>query len=729
MNTRVDDDLIYLRAAGVSVLLDVSEHRLPRVAHWGADLGDLAADQARAVVESGRGGYAFGGLDESHEASVIPEPAWGWFGTPGLEGSRAGRHHSPRFEVRDLSLDARGEGDARVQEVTVAAVDDAAALGLEVRLQLLGSGLLRTRASLTSLGGDAPYELDALRLLLPVPAQAREVLDFTGRWIRERTPQRTPLTVGTRLRESRRGKPGHDAPFVMALGEPGFGFARGEVWVAHVAWSGDVRMMAERSREGATVVGGGDLVRAGEVRLEAGDTYVSPWVYGAYSSAGLDAAASRFHRHLRSRAGHPHRPRPVTVNTWEAVYFDHDHGRLLALAEAAARVGAERFVLDDGWFRHRRADNAGLGDWYVDEAVYPEGLGFLADRVRELGMEFGLWVEPEMINPDSDLVRAHPEWIAQPGDGRLPLTARHQQVLDLTHPEAFAYLEERLHALVAELRPAYLKWDHNRDLLEAGSSIHGRPIGRAQTLAFYRLLDGLRAAFPGLEIESCSGGGARVDLEVLERTDRVWASDCNDPLERQSIQRWTQLLVPPEMIGAHIGPPRAHTTHRTSTLTFRAATAMFGHLGIEWDVTSPEAVEARDELAAWVALHRRLRGLLHTGTVVNSDVDDPACAVHGVVAADLRSAVFSVASLALSETSTVGLVRLGGLDPDVVYRVAPLAPEGAGEGLGRALPRWWVGGASLTGRVLAERGIQVPALSPEDAVLLHVGAEGTPRDR
>jgi len=417
------------------------------------------------------------------------------------------------------------------------------------------------------------------------------------------------------------------------------------------------------------------------------------------------------------------------VNTWEAVYFDHDHGRLLALAEAAARVGAERFVLDDGWFRHRRADNAGLGDWYVDEAVYPEGLGFLADRVRELGMEFGLWVEPEMINPDSDLVRAHPEWIAQPGDGRLPLTARHQQVLDLTHPEAFAYLEERLHALVAELRPAYLKWDHNRDLLEAGSSIHGRPIGRAQTLAFYRLLDGLRAAFPGLEIESCSGGGARVDLEVLERTDRVWASDCNDPLERQSIQRWTQLLVPPEMIGAHIGPPRAHTTHRTSTLTFRAATAMFGHLGIEWDVTSPEAVEARDELAAWVALHRRLRGLLHTGTVVNSDVDDPACAVHGVVAADLRSAVFSVASLALSETSTVGLVRLGGLDPDVVYRVAPLAPEGAGEGLGRALPRWWVGGASLTGRVLAERGIQVPALSPEDAVLLHVGAEGTPRDR
>ena len=186
------------------------------------------------------------------------------------------------------------------------------------------------------------------------------------------------------------------------------------MWLTHVGWSGNSRHLAERANDGTGLIGGGELLFPGEVRLAAGETYESPWVYASYSSTGLDAASGRIHRWLRSRPSHPHRPRPVIVNTWEAAYFDHDHAALYALADAAAEVGAERFVLDDGWFRHRRADNAGLGDWYVDEAIYPEGLEPLADYVRCKGLEFGLWFEPEMINPDSDLARAHPEWIAQP---------------------------------------------------------------------------------------------------------------------------------------------------------------------------------------------------------------------------------------------------------------------------------------------------------------------------
>ena len=272
------------------------------------------------------------------------------------------------------------------------------------------------------------------------------------------------------------------------------------------------------------------------------------------------------------------RPRPVVLNTWEAVYFDHRLDRLTALADTAAELGVERFVLDDGWFRHRRDDTAGLGDWYVDEDVWPDGLHPLVNHVRGLGMEFGLWVEPEMVNPDSDLARAHPEWVREAPPWR------NQQVLDIAQPDAYAYLLERLDALVSEYAIDFLKWDHNRDLVGGA---------HAQTLAAYRLLDELRERHPALEIESCSSGGSRVDLGILARTDRVWASDTNDALERQAIQRWTQLLLPPELVGSHVGPPRAHTTGRTHDLSFRVATALFGHFGIEWDINARDRRRAR----------------------------------------------------------------------------------------------------------------------------------------
>ena len=246
---------------------------------------------------------------------------------------------------------------------------------------------------------------------------------------------------------------------------------------------------------------------------------------------GLTELSARFHDEWRARPQHPRRPRPVTLNTWEAVYFDHSLDKLTALADAAAGVGVERFVLDDGWFTGRRDDTAGLGDWFVDESVWPDGLHPLIDHVRELGMEFGLWVEPEMINPDSDLARRHPDWILR-GRMALPPSARQQQVLDLAHPEAYAYIAGRLHALLDEYPIAYLKWDHNRDLVDAGSGPEGVARVHAHTLAVYRLLDELKARHPGLEIESCASGGARVDLGILDRTDRIWTSDSLDPLER-----------------------------------------------------------------------------------------------------------------------------------------------------------------------------------------------------
>ena len=245
--------------------------------------------------------------------------------------------------------------------------------------------------------------------------------------------------------------------------------------------------------------------------------------------------------------------------------------------------------------------------------------------MHELGLDFGLWVEPEMVNVDSDLARAHPDWILR-AHTALPDEWRHQQVLDLSVPAAYAHVRDALLALLADHDIAFLKWDHNRDLVDV-------PGSRAQTLAFYALLDEVRAAHPAIEIESCASGGGRIDLGVLARTDRVWASDTIDAVERQRIQRWTTLVVPPEMTGAHLGGPTAHTTGRTHRLELRAATALLGHFGIEWDLRGVSDDE-RSLVRDWVDLHKRVRPVVASGRLVRSDHPDPSVVVTGVVAPD-----------------------------------------------------------------------------------------------
>lgn len=696
------DDLLYFRTDGTSLVLDLSGSGLPRIVHWGADLGEPAPGRLAELLAADVAQTVSNALDDPVPLSVLPQQSAGWLGTPGLSGHREGSAAAPAFVVGAKSIDA---GSRRL---TVEATDPDGGLALTLEIELTGAGLVRLRAAVTNTG-DTPYHLGELGLALPVPAQATEILDLTGRHLRERAPQRHVFTLGTHLRENRRGRTGSDATLLHIVGSAGFGFRSGEVWGLHVAWSGNHRSLAERTPAGQSVLAGGELLLPGEIRLAPGATYRSPWVYGAYGRQGLDELAGRFHRELRTRGTHPAAPRPVTLNTWEAVYFDQDLATLERLARAAAEVGAERFVLDDGWFRGRRDDRAGLGDWYVDEEVWPEGLHPLIDTVRGLGLRFGLWVEPEMINPDSDLARAHPEWVLAASPGRTPPASRHQQVLALARPDAYAHVLDRLDALLREYRIDYLKWDHNRDLVDAAA--------HHQTAAVYRLMDELRSRHPQLEIESCSSGGGRVDLGVLERTDRVWTSDCIDALERQRIQRWTGLLLPPELLGAHVGAPVAHTTGRTHTLDFRAGTALFGHFGIEWDLTTASASE-RARLAEWVALYKALRPLLHSGTVVRGDHPDPALWVQGVVAEDGGRAVFALVQMATSVQSPAGRVRLPGLDPDAEYHLSPLAPGDRPEGpFTSALP-WWEKGVTLPGRVLAEVGVQAPTLFPERLVLV-----------
>ncbi|SDQ05142.1 alpha-galactosidase [Quadrisphaera sp. DSM 44207] len=711
--------LVHLSAAGVSLVLDCRGPALPAVLHWGAALGPLDGEGLRALAAAALPPSVPSAPDVPALVSLVPAAASGWMGLPGLRGSRAdGSDWSPDLAVEEVEV---GREDGRGGLVVVRAADPAAGLALELRVELTPSGLVRARAAVRNTAPQAPYRLDGLVLALPVPAEAAQLLDLTGRWGRERSPQRTAFTIGSRVRDNRRGRTGADATLVLAACEPGAGFRAGEVWGVHVGWSGNHRTYAERLPSGEAVLGGGELLLPGEVRLQPGEAYETPWLYGSCGH-GLDEVSARFHDWMRARPGHPRSPRPVIANTWEAVYFDHDLGRLTALADAAAQVGAERFVLDDGWFRHRRDDRAGLGDWYVDEDVWPQGLHPLVQHVRGLGMQFGLWIEPEMVNPDSDLARAHPEWVMAPGE-RQPLLVRHQQVLDLGHPGAYEHVLERISALVAEHRIDYLKWDHNRDLTEAGHWPTGAPGVHAQTLAVYRLVDELRARHPHLEIESCSSGGARVDLGILQRTDRVWASDCIDALERQGIQRWTGLLLPPELVGSHVGAGRSHTTSRVHDLSFRAGTALFGHFGIEWDLLAATE-EERAELARWVALYKELRGLLHSGRVVRGDHPDPALLVHGVVAADAARAVFALVATATSEVSPPGRVRLPGLDPQRRYRVRPLPPGDSPPGVHGAPVRWLDGdGVVLPGAALSLAGLQAPALHPDHLFLLDATAE------
>lgn len=721
---------VHLMSNGASVLVDISEAQLPSIVHWGAALPGLGAAEANTLVVAALAHSTSNGTGQDHPVrpDILGSLHTGWSGRSGVLGDRDGQAWTPLFTLTELTITP-----ATQQEVTTdgaltscgagllsaTARDAEAGLSVRVELELTASGLVRARAHLTN-EHPGDYRVQELGVLLPLPTHAREILDFAGHWGKERVPQRSELTVGAHVRESHRGRTGADAAHVLTVGEPGFGFGHGEVWGVHLGFSGNHRTWAERGSDGRQVLGGSEYLFPGELSLSTGESYASPWIYGAYAN-GLDAQAARFHEWLRARPQHPTRPRPVTLNVWEAVYFDHRLDKLVELADRAAAIGVERYVLDDGWFGDRRSDNAGLGDWVVSTAAWPDGLSPLIDHVNGLGMEFGIWFEPEMVNMDSDVARAHPEWVMGPGE-RLPTESRQQQVLNLSIPEAYEHIRDQMVALLEEYPIAYIKWDHNRDLLEAATRSTGRAAVHHQTLATYRLMAELKERFPELEIESCSSGGARVDLGVLEHTDRVWTSDDIDPLERQQMHRWTQQLIPAEFMGSHVASGASHTTGRSHTLHFRAGTAMWGHMGIEWDLTEASPEETT-ELTEWVAFHKNYRDLLHTGRLVRLDEFDPALHIHGAVSQDRSEALFAVIGAALPDVEPVGRFRLRGLDPQRTYRLQDVTPGEDPHNFRR--PPWWptADGTLLSERALETVGVHAPWLAPDTLRIVHLEAQ------
>lgn len=715
LSTNNTNDIVHLRAAGTSFVLDARGTGVPSITHWGADLGELDHDQLVALADSRERALGPSSIDEPFRLSIVPLLAEGWTGLPGLEGRHDRAAGASGGRVRRPSLQTASIEHPTPDRISVTLVDDDA-LSLTIDFEMSAAGVLRSRSRLTNTATEA-FELSSLATVLPLPPVARERLDFSGIWAAERQPQRSAIDYGTWLRESRHGRRGHNDSFLTVSGTPGFGFRHGEVWAVHAGTSGDTRVWIDRLALGYTTVGIAELLAPGEVRLATGDTHETPWAYAAWSDAGLDGLSDRFHEWFRGLPAHPSAPRPLTLNTWEAVYFDHNFDQLAALADAAADVGVERFVLDDGWMTGRTDDKRALGDWTVDATSWPEGLAPLVDRVTASGMQFGLWVEPEMVSLDSDLAREHPEWILRDDDRPLPKPWRNQHVLDLDNPAAREHVRDAIAALLDEYAISYLKWDMNRDLL--GGSVH------RHVAATYLLMDELRERYPHVEIESCASGGARVDAGVLERVQRVWPSDTNDAHDRFSIMRWTNLLVPFEYLGSHVGSSPAHTSGRSLSLSFRLATALMGHSGIEWDLTAATS-EERDALRTWAGVYRSLRGLIHSGRVVRSELSaDPI--VTGIVADDATGstadAVFWVTNLVTPTDSVPTARRLPGLDPHRMYRITPVDVGAEAATYPGTAPAWWHDGElTLSGAALGSVGLTLPILHPDEALVLRVTA-------
>jgi alpha-galactosidase len=696
-------DICVLTTGRTSVVIDLTTP-VPTIVHWGADVGASVHDIASLLGHP----VPHGALDVFAPLSVVPEHASGLQGRPGLEGARAnGTGWAPRF--------TRTSAARTGTSLTTISTDAVEELTLRVEFDLRSSGVLRVRAIVTNDASTA-YRVDALRTVLPVPARAKEALTFGGRWTKEFQPIRQPLFTGSISVENRSGRSSHNRIPIAMLGTSGFTETTGEVWAAHLEWSGNSNLVLDATTDRRRSIQAEELLFSGEISLGPGESYETPWVAAAYSDSGTNGISRCFHNELRSRPNHPSSPRPVTLNIWEAVYFDHNIDTLKKLADAAAEIGVERFVIDDGWFHGRRNDRAGLGDWWVDAEVWPDGLWPIADHVQSLGMQFGLWFEPEMVNPNSDLYRAHPDWVLT--DRRYePVLGRNQLVLDLSNDDVRAYLFEKIDAVLSEYPIAYVKWDNNREYVHA--SHDGAAVVHAQTLGTYDLLDRLRMKHPSVEFESCASGGGRIDFGILARAERVWTSDCNDPLERQRIQRGFSYVFPPEYMGSHIGPPTSHTTHRTHTLAFRATTALFGHLGIEWNVLEATNAE-RQSLAAVIEQYKSYRSLLHGGDVVRLDHANDAILAHGVISTDRSVALFAFVQMDSAESLVVEPLLIPGLDGDRRYRIEVLPIVELPKGSAKQQPRWMERGAEATGRQLATMGIQPPILHPESAIVIRI---------
>ncbi len=709
-------DHLRFDSSDVTLVMSCTQGVSPSVLYWGKRLADAVSvsELEQLTMRQGMHGVA----DVPLPLSLAMEPGLGHPMLQCFGAHREGSDWGSLFVVSNVQR----HGD----KTTINCRDVQTRVALDYALDFdRDTGVIRISATVTN-EGSRPLDLNEMpTACLPVPHDMTNIVGFTGRWTQEFGRERLPRPTGTYCRENRSGRTSHFSYPALLLTQADTNEQAGEVYGLHLAWSGNHRLRVDSLTDGRVVASMGALLFPGEVRLARGESYTSPEIVGAYSAHGFSALSRKFHGHVREKLLRPEtraKPRPVHYNTWEAVYFAHDAGRLKELATRAADIGVERFVLDDGWFGARRDDTAGLGDWFVSDAMYPAGLKPLVDHVTGLGMEFGLWFEPEMVNPDSDLFRAHPDWVLHiEGVEQVPF--RTQYVLDISRPDVADHLFERIDAILSDHAISYIKWDMNRDLSHPGGA-SGQAAAVAQVHALYALLARLRAAHPDVEIESCSSGGARADMGVLAHSDRVWTSDSNDALDRQHIQRGASFFLPPEILGCHVGPAHCHVTGRRLSMAMRAGTAFTGHMGLELNLLTEREADLT-ELKAAIVLHKQHRSLLHDGELYRLDLPQHILA-NGVIAPDKSEAIFSVAFLESEKNVLPTRLRFAGLDPARSYRLRLIWPQNwQAIKAPSIVEQLDLGGAGavFSGDALIKAGMQLPATLPATVLLFHLDAQ------
>ncbi len=591
------------------------------------------------------------------------------------------RYYEPALKItapdgdRDLVLVYQSH---RVQEndldITLKDIRDDIEVVLHYRLYP-ENGILSRSATITN-RTPAPLTVESAQAAawyLP-PGDGYQLTYLTGRWAAETQINREPIHEGMKVLESRKGHTSHNINPWFAIDAGDASEERGGVWFGALAWSGNWRITVEQTPYRQVRVTGGFNPFDFGYRLKPGDSLDTPQFFAGYSAGGYGAASRLLHRFEREKilpGGVDSRLRPVLYNSWEATTFNVNEAGQKALADKAAKLGIELFVMDDGWFGKRNNDRAGLGDWVVNPQKFPQGLKPLIDHVNQLGMDFGLWVEPEMVNADSDLYRAHPDWVIHMA-GRPRTELRNQMILNLARTDVKEHIFAVLDKLAGEYNIRYFKWDMNRSFSEPGWP-EAEPGDRRKLWVqyvrnLYDIIDRLRQRHPKLEIESCSGGGGRVDLGILQRVDEVWTSDNTEAFDRLRIQEgFTQAYAPKVMSAWVTDVPNMN--RRSTPLQYRFLVAMQGALGIganlnKW--TDDDTATA----TKLIALYKRVRPTVQAGDLYR--LFSPRAGdltANEYVSADGRQAVLFAFRHSQEYNTTVPTIRLRGLDARALYKL------------------------------------------------------------
>jgi alpha-galactosidase len=519
----------------------------------------------------------------------------------------------------------------------------------------------------------------AAALTLPV-GDHYQLSHLDGRWADEFSLQQEEIQPGKIVLDSRRGSTGHqNNPWFAIERSTSTDEDHGDVWFGALAWSGSWAISIEQDPVHRIHIVAGFNPFDFSYKLAPGETLQSPTLYAGFTGEGLGGASRLLHRfelmRILPQAPKPH-PRPVLYNSWEATEFAVDELGQEALAEKAASIGVERFVMDDGWFGQRNSDHAGLGDWYVNPKKFPHGLKPLIDKVHSLGMDFGLWVEPEMVNPDSDLYRAHPDWVLN-FTGRPRTESRNQLVLNLARPDVREYVFHFLDKLLSENDIAFLKWDYNRNWSEPGwpavAPDEQQKVYVDYVQNLYSILRDIRAKYPKLEIESCSGGGGRADLGIMHFVDQFWVSDNTDAFDRLLIQDGFTQAYSPGIMMAWVTDSPSGINQRVTSLDYRFLSSMQGSLGVGANLTkwTPQELATAKQ---WISDYKKMRETIQHGSLYRliSPQHDSEDSATESVSLDKKQAVLFTFLHSSQETLPYPTVRLRGLEPDTQYRLQPL---------------------------------------------------------